>query len=48
MYVLFLRVSEIMTLSEATITAPYICFFLVSSVNCFLTFMFEVCLFITY
>lgn len=47
MCVLFLRLLEFMTLPEATITAPGVCFFLVSSVNCFLTVMFEVRFFVT-
>jgi len=48
MSVLFLRVMEFITLSEATVAASYICFFLGSSVFYFLTFIFEVCSFVTY
>lgn len=48
MSVLFLRVSEFITLSEATIAAAYMCFFLGSSVFYFLTCISEVCFFVTY
>jgi len=48
MSVLFLRVSEFISLSEATIAASYICFYLGSSVLYFLTFIYVVCFFVTY